>query len=459
MGSATTDKRPSVAPSASWGSSKKGDQRRNLGNLSRKLKDDRDKSKSKDEKDSLLNAVRSLTVPHSGVTVQRKLRRTCHVVLAVVRMKILSKIKLTPTELAILKDVYDKSGGPNSTLRIRELLAQCGQSLTDGELHELLAKVNYQEGFVIKLKGFTQLMMALKRQHVAQQQDTDTGDAFVALGGNRDKTGEISANQLRNVVRYFDLTIDIDKLISEVDSNSSGLIEFREFSGMFEALAGDPMLHSTYRDLAKKETMVDLSADAIVGGWWKVGYQVRESKAAPLVRPDESQHSSLCSEEDRLPIDDQPALSMTDHSPMSLEGKTRRKLKGKKSLGASLPGAGFKGPSEVDTPSAVDLLNKANFGSNHKMKKALVAVLGIHRAQAFINQGLGTGSGAPKRLPHSPPHPHLRAADRPGQSPVGQARSPSPGPRLTNPQPCVDPEHSYYQADYTAEEKLARWTL
>ena len=35
-------------------------------------------------------------------------------------------------------------------------------------------------------------------------------DAFIALGGNADKTGEISTEKLRGIVKEFGLTIDID---------------------------------------------------------------------------------------------------------------------------------------------------------------------------------------------------------------------------------------------------------
>lgn len=35
-------------------------------------------------------------------------------------------------------------------------------------------------------------------------------DAFIALGGNADKTGEISADKLRSIVKDFGLTIDIE---------------------------------------------------------------------------------------------------------------------------------------------------------------------------------------------------------------------------------------------------------
>ena len=35
-------------------------------------------------------------------------------------------------------------------------------------------------------------------------------DAFIALGGNSDKSGEISTEKLRAIIKDFGLTIDID---------------------------------------------------------------------------------------------------------------------------------------------------------------------------------------------------------------------------------------------------------
>ena len=43
--------------------------------------------------------------------------------------------------------------------------------------------------------------------------------AFVALGGNPDKTGEIDIEKLRNTIEKFELTIDIEGLIEETDKD------------------------------------------------------------------------------------------------------------------------------------------------------------------------------------------------------------------------------------------------
>jgi hypothetical protein len=59
-------------------------------------------------------------------------------------------------------------------------------------------------------------------------------DAFIALGGNADKTGQVSTEKLRNIVKEFGLTIDINKLIAETDTDRSGFIDYQEFTVMMK---------------------------------------------------------------------------------------------------------------------------------------------------------------------------------------------------------------------------------
>lgn len=60
-------------------------------------------------------------------------------------------------------------------------------------------------------------------------------DAFIALGGNADKTGNVQAEKLRTIIKEFGLTIDIDRLIREVDTDHSGLIDYQEFAVMMKS--------------------------------------------------------------------------------------------------------------------------------------------------------------------------------------------------------------------------------
>ena len=55
-------------------------------------------------------------------------------------------------------------------------------------------------------------------------------DAFVALGGSTDKTGSVDADQLISIIKdQFEMTIDIESLIREIDKDESGEIDFEEF--------------------------------------------------------------------------------------------------------------------------------------------------------------------------------------------------------------------------------------
>ena len=58
-------------------------------------------------------------------------------------------------------------------------------------------------------------------------------DAFVALGGHSDKEGHIDAQQLIDIIKTeFEMTIDIEGLIAEVDEDKSGKIEYDEFMSL-----------------------------------------------------------------------------------------------------------------------------------------------------------------------------------------------------------------------------------
>lgn len=59
-------------------------------------------------------------------------------------------------------------------------------------------------------------------------------DAFIALGGKPDKTGEISTDKLKAVIKEFGLTIDIVRLIAETDTDRSGYIDYNEFAVMMK---------------------------------------------------------------------------------------------------------------------------------------------------------------------------------------------------------------------------------
>ena len=76
-------------------------------------------------------------------------------------------------------------------------------------------------------------------------QKQDLIDAFNAVGGGPGEEGCVDAECLIQIIkREFQMTIDIEKLIEEIDEDGSGEIEFDEFelllkSDFTDELPGD----------------------------------------------------------------------------------------------------------------------------------------------------------------------------------------------------------------------------
>lgn len=91
----------------------------------------------------------------------------------------------------------------------------------------MIAAVDDDGSNEIDFKEFCAVIL-LQKQKESHDGESDTLDAFIALGGNQDKTGQVSTDKLRNIVKDFGLTIDINRLIAETDTDRSGFIDYQE---------------------------------------------------------------------------------------------------------------------------------------------------------------------------------------------------------------------------------------
>jgi Ca2+-binding EF-hand superfamily protein len=62
--------------------------------------------------------------------------------------------------------------------------------------------------------------------------DDDLLEAFVAVGGQSDSNGEVDLSKMRAVVGEFQLNVDLDKIIAEMDNDGSANIDFGEFASL-----------------------------------------------------------------------------------------------------------------------------------------------------------------------------------------------------------------------------------
>lgn len=102
------------------------------------------------------------------------------------------------------------------------------------KVHKLISEIDDGNVGRIKFKEFLQLFAKLKYAGL-QDDDQDMIDAFVALGGEEDTSGHVNADELIRIIKKeFELTIDIEGLIKEVDADGSGVIEFGEFKDLLK---------------------------------------------------------------------------------------------------------------------------------------------------------------------------------------------------------------------------------
>ena len=79
-------------------------------------------------------------------------------------------------------------------------------------------------------------VIAEQKKFQGASNEEDTLDAFVALGGEANKEGSIDASRLIEIIKHeFEMTIDIEKLINDIDEDGSGQIEYDEFMSLLSS--------------------------------------------------------------------------------------------------------------------------------------------------------------------------------------------------------------------------------
>ena len=136
----------------------------------------------------------------------------------------------------------------------------------------MISQVDDDGSGEIEFAEFLKVIETQKASAAKANDESDTIEAFVALGGNSDKSGEFPTEKLREVVKVrtnfhrffystlythvwpprfkhttssphlllrflphpqdFGLTIDIEKLIRETDTDNSKKIDYSEFKAM-----------------------------------------------------------------------------------------------------------------------------------------------------------------------------------------------------------------------------------
>jgi Ca2+-binding EF-hand superfamily protein len=93
-----------------------------------------------------------------------------------------------------------------------------GQNPSDEEVFQMLNEVDDDGSGGIEFPEFLKVIDSQKAKLASDHDESDMIDAFVAMGGGADRSGNIEAEKLRRTIKAFELTIDIERLIKEVSS-------------------------------------------------------------------------------------------------------------------------------------------------------------------------------------------------------------------------------------------------
>ena len=148
-------------------------------------------------------------------------------------------LQMRPEELRVnlrrVFDDFDNDGsGTISTAEFQTILAAANVSISDAEAARLVEAADTDGSGEIDFPEFLTVIFNQKAATAGQDDGSDTVDAFIALGGNDDKTGQVSTDKLRGIIKDFGLTIDIERLIRETDLDHSGFIDYDEFKTMMK---------------------------------------------------------------------------------------------------------------------------------------------------------------------------------------------------------------------------------
>ena len=121
---------------------------------------------------------------------------------------------------------------------VAKVFADMGMDGGEDEVFRFLSDIDPENSGYIQYSDFKPRIMERELAKVTTGDDDDElMDAYVAMGGDDDGGGCIDADKLIDTIKNeFGMTIDIERLIEEIDEDGSGEIEFDEFRAL---LTGD----------------------------------------------------------------------------------------------------------------------------------------------------------------------------------------------------------------------------
>lgn len=119
---------------------------------------------------------------------------------------------------------------------LKELLGAVGETVTDQHIAHISGILEDQGLRKIDLNTAMRIWSEFRELKLNEEEDDDDGvlHAFVAMGGNLDKTGCVKKQTLVDIIKVqFGLTIDIEAMLEDADLNIDDDLKYTEFLALF----------------------------------------------------------------------------------------------------------------------------------------------------------------------------------------------------------------------------------
>lgn len=134
----------------------------------------------------------------------------------------------------VFKDLDEEGVGSIKVSDLKVALERIGFIPSEFDYYKMISEIDENNTGLIKFSDF--LTIYQKHKLISNEdEDSDTKDVFVAMGGQPDGSGSVDTMKLVDIIKKeFELTIDIESLINEIDKDHSGEIDLGELRSLFK---------------------------------------------------------------------------------------------------------------------------------------------------------------------------------------------------------------------------------
>ena len=131
-------------------------------------------------------------------------------------------------------EAFDEDGsGTIDVFELKSVLEAIGQTPSEDDVFNMISEIG-ELGGELDFQDFVRLIIYQKqRAGKCSASETDCLDAFVACGGNADKSGYIEKGNLSRIISHIGINFDLNKIYGTTLNDSQSKITFEQFKLIF----------------------------------------------------------------------------------------------------------------------------------------------------------------------------------------------------------------------------------